>query len=132
MARRRTPLALQAAELAVAVPQVMAHRFEQMARAGAHPGKHDLAENLRMGTEKFSAGMEAWKAFATYGWSLQQAMFREMMRATSSRARSPVAAWASWTSMCLGAMRGMESVSAPFHRRAVANSRRLGGKSKRR
>lgn len=129
--RRRTPLALQAFELAFAVPQVMAHRLDRMARAGAMPGKRDRDESLRMGTEKVAAGLEAWSAAASYGLSLQRAMMREMLRTTSARPASPMAAWSSWMSLCLNATRGLESMSSPFHRRAVANSARLGGRRRR-
>ena len=129
--RRRTPLALQAFELAFAVPQVMSRRLDRMARAGATPAKRDRDENLRMGVEKLAAGVESWSALASYGLSLQQAMMREMLRSTSVRGMSPSSAWASWMSLCLGATRGLESMSSPFHRRAVANSKRLGGRRKR-
>ena len=69
MATRRPlktpPLARQAAELAVAVPQVIAHRLTRLARAGPAPSARDRQEFRRMGAEKAAAFAESWNAMAT-------------------------------------------------------------------
>lgn len=123
---------LQAAELGVAAPWVIAHRLAGIARAGAMPGRRDRAESLRMGTEKFAAGLESWTAMAMLGWSLQQTMFRAALRAMSARGVSPATSWAPWIALCFEAARGIEAMASPFHRRAVANSRRLSAVRRRR
>ena len=69
MATRRSPksppLARQAAERAVAVPQVIAHRLARLARAGPAPSARDREEFRRMGAEKAAAFAESWNAMAT-------------------------------------------------------------------
>ena len=43
--RRRKPVVLQAAELAFAAPQVVAHRVARMAGAGLAPGLRDRSRS---------------------------------------------------------------------------------------
>ena len=78
MASRRTraksSLAQQAAELALAVPQVVAHRMTRMALAGPHPSPRDRKEFARMVAEKNAAFGEAWQAMALHGARAQQAL----------------------------------------------------------
>jgi hypothetical protein len=64
-ARRRSKkqqMAAQAAELAVAVPQVVAHRMLRMALAGGTPSARDRREFGLMGAEKMAAFQESWTA----------------------------------------------------------------------
>ena len=98
-------LARQLTELAVAAPQVIAHRTLRMAAAGATPSARDRAEFMRMGTEKAAAFYHSWAAMWMAMWSLQVEMA---------------------TSMASMAMRVAPAALAPFHSRAVANARRLG------
>jgi hypothetical protein len=102
--RRSKPLAQQAAELSVAVPHVMAHRFARMALSGPLPSARDRREFQRMYTEKTLALTESWNAMAL-----------QMLRANQQIAFSPMQA----------ALEVAAIAMAPFHRRAVANSRRL-------
>ena len=76
--RKTPPLARQAAELAVAVPQVIAHRLTRLALAGPAPSARDRQEFRRMGAEKAAAFAESWNAMA------QQAL-----EATPALASSP-------------------------------------------
>jgi hypothetical protein len=129
--RRRKPrrLATQTIELALAVPQVVAHRMTQLALAGHAPSLHNRREFYLMGAEKVAAFYESWNA-----------MLVEMLQANLKLALSPVFWWWSpWTDARrlprLGfahtkrtALAILSSGLAPVHRRAVANARRLGRK----
>ena len=98
MPRRRLPaIARHSTGLALAVPQVVAHRMMRMWLAGPSPSQRDRAEFHRMWVEKPMAFYESWNA-----------MTLEMWRANMGLA---VRVWSA----------GL----APVHRRAAANARRL-------
>ena len=106
-----TRLARQATELAVAVPQVVAHRLTRMALAGANPNARDRREFHAMGQEKLAAFWQSWFAM---GWAMVEA--------------SQLA----WVALLQGArmpaldVHGILSRGlAPVHRRATSNARRL-------
>jgi len=127
-ARRRRSLSLSAktAELAFAVPQVVAHRLLRMAHAGPHLSARDRKEFKRMVTEKTSAFGEAWNAMALQTMLANQALAASWLRAlwVPSLARRPSAAAvaADLQHAALGVLgKGM----APVHRKAVANAKRL-------
>jgi len=132
--RRRTKsLAVQAAELSLAVPQVVAHRIARMAAGGTSPSARDRKEFHAMGAEKIAAFTESWNAMALQAvWESQRMAWSAMRslwfpwhgtRTTARRERRQVRNAAS------GILRaGM----APVHRRAVANSKRLGRAKRRR
>jgi len=130
MASRRTraksSLAQQAAELALAVPQVVAHRMTRMALAGPHPSPRDRKEFARMVAEKNDAFGEAWQAMALHGARAQQALgaslFASFLAIARGRRPSPARSVAQLQHAALGALgKGL----APVHRKAVANARRL-------
>src|SRR3954447_6439214 len=99
--RRRTPaIARQSAELALAVPEVVAHRLTRMWLGGARPSARDRREFHRMSSEKVAAFHESWAA-----------MWTEMVRATVRLAFTPVA-WGWWT--------------MPRARGSLAHARRVG------
>jgi hypothetical protein len=129
-ARRRSKkqhMATQAVELAVAAPQVMAHRMLRMALAGSTPSARDRREFGLMGAEKMAAFQESWTA-----------MWLETLRAQHQFSLSLLqplwfpwtAAWPSQRSSAASLQRAALSVlgkgMAPVHRRAVANAKRLG------
>ena len=60
--KKTRALATQTAELALAVPQVVAHRVTRLALAGARPSRRDQAEFQRMVQEKQVAFSQAWMA----------------------------------------------------------------------
>ena len=66
-ARRRPSASLSAktTELALAVPQVVAHRLLRMAHAGPHLSARDRKEFARMIAEKNSAFAESWSRIGT-------------------------------------------------------------------
>ena len=130
MASRRTraksSLAQQAAELALAVPQVVAHRMTRMALAGPHPSPRDRKEFARMVAEKNDAFGEAWQAMALHGARAQQALgaslFASFLAIARGRRPSPARSVAQLQHAAFGVLgKGL----APVHRKAVANARRL-------
>jgi hypothetical protein len=123
--RSRRPIrsTRKAVELALAVPQVVAHRLGRAALAGASPSARDRREFQRMYAEKFAALNEAWNAMAM-----------EMFNANMRLMMSPLAwssPWTRATSSGLASTYGrtvlgiVDKGMAPFHRRAVANAKRL-------
>lgn len=124
--RRTRSLAIQTAELAVAVPQVVAHRVTRMAMAGATPSAGERREIHRMGAEKLAAFGESWQAMALQTLRANQQFALWFMRSLWYPwfgARPSVrAASRQLNSAALGILaKGM----APVHRRAVANAKRL-------
>jgi hypothetical protein len=123
--RSSSALAAQASQLAVAVPQVVAHRLTRMALAGRKPSARDRREFHRMGAEKIAAFQESWLAMYAEAWRLQQKAALNAMQAlwmpwlAPRRRGTPLERWQRATLGVLG--RGM----GPVHRRAVANAKRL-------
>ena len=126
--RRRKPraLATQVIELGLAVPQVASHRLTRLSLAGHSPSLRDRREFYLMGSEKVEAFYESWNA-----------MLLEMLAANL---KFIFAAGPFWWSASTGTRRAPNAFSkrsrrtalallgtslAPFHRRAVANARRL-------
>lgn len=129
MTQRRTrkaqTLATQSAELALAVPQVMAHRLTRMALAGAKPSAQDQREMHQMVAEKRQAFAAAWTAMALEGLRTQQQLAISMMGLWAP---------AGWGQTSMGALaRQMQGATLsvlgqglkPVHRKAVANAKRL-------
>jgi hypothetical protein len=122
---RRSPvtLAAQTAALAVAAPQVVAHRLTRLALAGPRPSKRDRREFHRMGTEKLAAFQESWIAMAAESWRIQQQIALGAVQAlwfpwlAAGRAQ----AWPAEGAARAILGRGL----APVRRRAVANAKRL-------
>lgn len=109
--RRSASLHLQAAELAIAVPQVVGHRLTRMALAGPFPSARDRREFHAMGQEKVHAFWQSWFAM---GWAMVQAM-QQAWTAGLQGARVPL----------LDANAILSRGLAPLHRKATANARRL-------
>jgi hypothetical protein len=111
--RRNTPstLPVQAAQLALAVPQVVGHRLTRMALAGPFPNARDRREFLGMGQEKVHAFWQSWFAM---GWALTQACQQAWMAALQG-ARVPL----------IDAQAILGKGLAPVHRKVTANARRL-------
>jgi len=112
--RSSAHLAIQAFELSIAAPQVIAYRLARLALAGLSPSARDRREFARMGTEKIAAFYESWNA-----------MYLALLRANLSLALSPFQLW--W-SPARGRRTGLAILNhglAPIRRRASANARRL-------
>jgi len=125
--KRSSKAARQAMELAIAAPQVVAHRALRAATAGTTPSRRDQQEFWLMGMEKVIAFNQSWFA-----------MFVEAGRASQQMALATMqACWAPWIAapptlsnvLQRAQSAALDIASAgtrPIHRRAVANARRLG------
>ena len=124
---RGKPIAVKAAELAYAVPLVIAQRSARMAAARRPvPTKRDRIEFTRMHAEKAAALMESWNAMALHAWRVHHAF-------TVSSVRTLQTTWMRPDASALAAAWRLQSQSAslvhkvldPVHRRVMANARRL-------
>ena len=120
-ARSSRSLSAKTAELAFAVPQVVAHRLLRMANAGPHLSARDRKEFARMIAEKNSAFGESWTAMALQ--ALQS--HRAFAATTPASPRAAPAAHALATQLHHAALAVLGKGLAPVHRRAVANAKRL-------
>src|SRR5690349_9060378 len=64
--------AMKLTKLAVAAPQVIAHRLTRMALAGPTPSERDCQEFTGMGMEKQAVAAQAWMAMFAEGVRFQQ------------------------------------------------------------
>jgi len=128
-ARRRPPASLstKTAELALAVPQVVAHRLLRMAHAGPHLSARDRKEFARMIAEKNSAFGESWNAMALQALQSHRTFAAALaLAATPPRStRASPAAHALAAHLQEAALAVIGKGLAPVHRRAVANAKRL-------
>ena len=123
--RKNRPLIVKAAELALAVPQVVAHRVTRMAIAGPSLSERDRKEFQRMGAEKTAAFIESWNAMTMQALRANQALaasfFRSFWSPSLKVKPSATAVAAKLYSSALGVLgKGM----APIHLKATANARR--------
>jgi hypothetical protein len=120
-------LAAQTTQLALAVPQVVAHRLGRMALAGPQPSARDRREFSRMGLEKTEAFFESWMAMGAQAWRLQLDFWVSLWGA----GMSPLFGRGSRRGLdqALDAQRATVAILgsglAPVRRRAVANAKRL-------
>ena len=125
--RKPKPLAAQAAELAFAVPQVVAHRVTRMAIAGVSPSARDRKEFQRMGAEKVAAFSESWNAMALQALRANHQLALSFMQSLMFPWATPKSSVKSASRQVSNAALGIVSKGmAPVHRRAVANAKRLG------
>ena len=125
--RKPMQLAAQAAELAVAVPQVITHRVTRMAIAGPSPSARDRKEFHRMGTEKVTAFNEVWNAMTLHAFRANQQLALSFMQSLWFPWASPKTSFRKASKQLSNAALGIAGKSmAPAHRRAVANAKRLG------
>lgn len=124
--RATRSLAIKAAELAVAVPQVVAHRLTRMALSGHKLSARDRKEFERMVAEKNAAFGESWNAMATHAALANQAFATSFFQSLLSvaRGRRPVAP-ATAAQLHKAALGVLAKGLAPVHRKAVANAKRL-------
>ena len=123
--RKAPPLARQAAELAVAVPPVVAHRLTRLALAGPAPSARDRREFQRMGTEKAAAFAESWNAMARHTLDANQTLASSFLRAFWSPTRAQASAQSATRQAGRAVTAIVQAGLAPVHRRAVANAKRL-------
>lgn len=125
--RISTPIALsmKTAQIAVAAPQVIAHRLARMAAAGPVLSKRDHREFNLMGAEKLSAFGESWVAMWMHAFQTNMTLMTSLARAF----------WWPWmpgkTSSQLARQLHGASLSmigkgiTPVHRTVTANAKRL-------
>jgi hypothetical protein len=124
--RKTKSITTKAAELAVAVPQVVAHRVARMAIAGPTLSERDRKEFNLMVAEKKTAFAQAWQAMATQtvhaNQTLAASFFRSMWSPTGWGKPSVgnVAAQLHGAALVI-----LDKGMAPVHRKAVANAKRL-------
>ena len=123
---KRKPIAVKTAELALAVPHVIAHRTSRMAAAGLVPTTSDRVEFMRMHAEKTAACFESWNAMTLHAWRANYAFNASIIQALfmtgAGRRASVVAATLQLTRHSAGIVhKGLD----PVHRRVIANARRL-------
>lgn len=126
--KRRTAksVSTKTAELAMAVPQVVAHRLTRMALAGATPSVRDRKEFERMVAEKRAAFSDACHAMAKQTARAQLKLASSLWQSLGLPVpgRRPAAgalAAQMHRAVLLIAGKGI----GPVHRKAVANARRL-------
>ena len=124
---RSRSLPTKAAELAFAVPQVVAHRLLRMASAGPNLSARDRKEFARMIAEKNSAFGESWKAMALQSLQSHRAFAASLARAawTPPSTRGHPGAQALAAQLHLATLAVLGKGLTPVHRRAVANAKRL-------
>lgn len=124
--RKTQSLARKAAEVAIAAPQVVAHRVTRMALSGPTLSDRDRKEFHAMGAEKAAAFSQAWTAMLAQAARSNQSLASTWLRALMSPPGKGMAAAsglvAQWQGAALSVLgKGM----APVHRKAVANAKRL-------
>jgi hypothetical protein len=126
--RRRKSLSLLAksAEIAIAAPQVIAHRVARMVLAGPTLSARDRKEFHLMFAEKMAGFGEAWSAMVLQTIRANQtvavALFRAFWVPSLRRRASTTAVAAQLQGAALDILgKGL----APVHRKAVANAKRL-------
>ncbi len=127
--RRKTParsLAAQTAELAVAVPRVVAHRMTRMALAGPKPSARDRKEFERMVAEKNVAFADAWRAMAAQAARSQQTFAANWFKSMLSMSHGGKPTSPSPAALQRAALDVLGKGMAPVRRKAVANAKRLG------
>jgi len=112
-----TATAVKLAELGIAAPQVVAHRLTRMALAGPTISARDRKEFVGMVAEKQAAVAQAWMGMFAEGVRFQQQFALSLLTGATPRQHAARAKSA--------ASRVGSSGLAPFHRKAVANAKRL-------
>jgi hypothetical protein len=118
--------ALQSLEIAFVAPQVIAHRIIRMANAGPTPSTRDRREFQLMGMEKLAAMIESWNAmtFAT-GLIIQALAIQQMTSMTQPCLLMALGSSPATIPLSMVGPNILSSGIAPFHRRVIANAKRL-------
>ena len=125
--------AVHAWELALAAPEVIAHRTARMAAAGRVPSARDQKEFTRMGQEKVEAVAESLSAMALPMLKLNQELASLTARQWQQSWKwwsawsplTPLAAGRSSTQLADSFARVVQKGLAPVHKRATQNAKRL-------
>jgi len=123
--RKPSSLVTKMAELALAAPQVVAHRVTRMAIAGQNPSDRDKKEFELMIAEKSAAFGESWTAMTTQAVRANQAMAASLFQSFWSPLKRKPTAAAVTAQVQRAAMGVLNKGIAPVHRKAVSNAKRL-------
>jgi hypothetical protein len=115
--RQGAATAVKLVELGFAAPQVIAHRLTRMHLAGPVISARDRKEFTGMVMEKQAAAAQAWMGMFAEGVRLQQQFAISLWTGATPRQHAARASKA--------ASRMASAGLAPFHRKAVANAKRL-------
>jgi hypothetical protein len=129
MATRRTrkskSLTVKSMELALSVPQVVAHRVTRIALAGPQLSDRDRKEFQLMVNEKHAVFAQAWSEMAMHAFRANQTFSASILRffcTPFSYDLSAASVAAQFQNAAVGVLaKGL----APIHRKAVSNARRL-------
>ena len=115
------------AELAIAAPQVVAHRLHRMAIAGPTLSERDRKEFTGMVVEKQLAFAQSWTAIWQQWARAQQSFALAAWRAFFSGTLPGLLSAGSLASRSLATSAAMANAAlVPVHRKAVSNAKRLG------
>lgn len=129
--RKKTTMADDMAQLAIAAPMVVAQRMTRMALAGASPSARDRKEMDRMSAEKIAALTETWNTTAARMAQANVNLGFDLMRAALSPwNRTGGLVNAAATRFGNAATESVQGSLGPMRRRAVANAKRLGRRSR--
>ena len=123
--RRPSSLVTKMPELALAVPQVVAHRVTRMAISGQSLSDRDKKEFELMVAEKKVAFGESWTAMTTQAVRANQAMAASFFQSFWSPLKRKPTAAAVTAQVQRAAMGVLDKGIAPVHRKAVSNAKRL-------
>jgi hypothetical protein len=124
--RKSKSLAVKSIELAMAVPQVVAHRVTRAALAGPTLSDRDRREFQMMVNEKQLAFAQAWVAMAMQVLRANQELAIVVLRSlfTPFSSNRPSAA-STAAQLQKEAVEVLNKGLAPIHRKAISNARRL-------
>jgi hypothetical protein len=124
--RKSKSLAVKSIELAMAVPQVVAHRVTRMALAGPKLSDRDRKEFQTMIIEKHAAFTQAWGDMAMQAFRANQTLTAFMLGSffTPFSYKKPSAASVA-AQVQHAAIGVLGKGLAPVHRKAISNARRL-------
>jgi hypothetical protein len=114
---RNSSTAAKLTELGLAAPQVIAHRLTRMVLAGPTMSARDRKEFSGMVSEKQVAVAQAWTGMFAEGVRLQQQLTLSLFTGATPSQHAARAKSA--------ASRIASTGLAPFHRKAMANAKRL-------
>ena len=109
-------------QLATLAPLVIGYRVATMALAGSKPSARDRREFTRMGQEKLDAWSEAVQATGLRLVEANTALVGLVLRQAWTGGPAPAALANSFTRLGSGLL---ADTLNPYHRRVVANTRRL-------
>jgi len=112
-------------ELALSVPQVVAHRVTRIALAGPQLSDRDRKEFQRMVNEKHAAFAQAWSDMAMHAFRANQAFSASILRFFYTPFSINLSAASVAAQVQNAAVGVLAKGLAPIHRKAVSNARRL-------